>query len=435
MMSNKSKPKVRGSRSKEGTPGGYNVNTFLNLFGLFIVIICVFSVGFLSGKIWGGEEERSEIFEVIGRKENPEVTELNFALFWDVWSTLQDYYVEKDISEQDMYYGAIKGMVDGIGDPVTIFLTSEETNEYKKGNQGKFEGIGAELGYEGGSIVVVAPLEGSPAIEAGLRSGDRIFKVDGEDITSKNIFKVVSMIRGEQGTEVVLSVLHKGDFEAVDVNITRGEITVPSIDYEVKNDGEYIVIDVDRFTEVSAAAWQNQWDETVSDVLAENPKGIILDLRGNPGGYFSSAVWAAGEFLESGSVVSKQQDRDKRTNDFIVQRDGRLLDIPVVVLVDGGSASASEILAGALKYYDRVYIIGEETYGKGTAQEIIDFSDGSSMHITTLKWLLPDDSWLNPENVIEPDKVVELTTDDFTNGDDPQMKAAIDYLNSKIGSR
>lgn len=296
MMSNKSKPKVRGSRSKEGTPGGYNVNTFLNLFGLFIVIICVFSVGFLSGKIWGGEEERSEIFEVIGRKENPEVTELNFALFWDVWSTLQDYYVEKDISEQDMYYGAIKGMVDGIGDPVTIFLTSEETNEYKKGNQGKFEGIGAELGYEGGSIVVVAPLEGSPAIEAGLRSGDRIFKVDGEDITSKNIFKVVSMIRGEQGTEVVLSVLHKGDFEAVDVNITRGEITVPSIDYEVKNDGEYIVIDVDRFTEVSAAAWQNQWDETVSDVLAENPKGIILDLRGNPGGYFSSAVWAAGEF-------------------------------------------------------------------------------------------------------------------------------------------
>jgi carboxyl-terminal processing protease len=152
-------------------------------------------------------------------------------------------------------------------------------------------------------------------------------------------------------------------------------------------------------------------------------------LRGNPGGYFNAAVWAAGEFLPSGTLITKQYDRNENTVEFAVSRDGRLLDIPLVVLIDGASASSSEILAGALQYYDRAYLIGEDTYGKGTAQNVVEYSDGSSLHITTLKWLLPDGSGLDEDNIISPDEKVELTEDDFTNGEDPQMDAALEYIN------
>ena len=194
-------------------------------------------------------------------------------------------------------------------------------------------------------------------------------------------------------------------------------------------EGDIALIDLDRFTESSVTAWQLHWDAIVSEAVQNNPDALILDLRGNPGGFFNAAIWAAGDFLPSGSLVAKQQDRNGGETEFRVQRDGRLLDIPVVVLVDNGSASASEILAGALQYNERAYIIGEETYGKGTAQEIVSYSGGSSMHITTLKWLLPSGIWLNPENVIVPDEKVELSADDFTNGYDPQMDSAISYLN------
>jgi carboxyl-terminal processing protease len=407
--------------------------SYLSFIGFLLVAFCLTVGGFFAGKYWGGGGDVGQkvVYSITGSKENAEVTTLNFDLFWDVWDTLKGGYVETDLPEQDMYYGAIKGMVDGIGDPVTLFLTPDETQQYNESNQGLFEGIGAELGYEDGVVVVVTPLEGSPAKEAGLRPGDRILAVDGVDVLGETVFEVVARIRGEEGTSVTITITHEGESNSEDVVVERKEISVPSISYEGTENG-VAVVNVDRFTEASMTAWQTLWNDTIDEVLADEPDAMILDLRGNPGGYFNAAVWAAGEFLPDGTLVSQQKDRNDQMVDFTVNRDGSLLSIPLVVLVDGGSASASEILAGALKYHERAYIIGENTYGKGTAQQIIDYSDGSSLHITTVKWLLPDGTWLNPENVIVPDQEVVLSDDDFKEGKDPQLDAAQTYINSLI---
>lgn len=405
-------------------------DTYLNVIGGMVVLMCVFIVGFYAGKLWGGEsiDEDIPLYSILNADIEQDETELDFELFWEVWRTLESSYVEEDISEYDLYYGALKGLVAGVGDPVTIFLTPDETDQYNEGNEGKFEGIGAELGYENGGVIIVAPLEGSPAQDAGLRAGDRIIKVDGDDILSENIFQVVARIRGDAGTDVVITVEREGKSDMLDITVTRGEITVPSVSYDGTENG-IAVIDVDRFTEASLSAWEERWDEVVTEVVSDGADTVILDLRGNPGGYFNAAIWAAGEFLPNETLVSQQYDRNQNTIDFKVMREGRLQSVDLIVLVDGASASASEILAGALQYYDRAYVIGEETYGKGTAQQVIDYVDGSSLHITTLKWLLPGGESLDEDHVIVPDSIVELTEDDFTNGNDPQLEAAYEYLN------
>ena len=406
-------------------------DVYLNVVGGMIVLLCVFVIGFYAGKLWGGEgiDEDIPLYRLLNMDESENgVTDLDFDLFWEVWGTLESSYVDEGISDQDLYYGAMKGLVAGVGDPVTIFLTPEETSQYNEGNQGIFEGIGAELGYENGAIVIVSPLEGSPAQDAGLRAGDRIVKVDGEDIITENIFQVVARIRGDAGSDVVITVERGGSRDLMDITVTRGEITVPSVSYDGTENG-VAVIDVDRFTEASLSAWEQRWDAVVTEVISDGADSVILDLRGNPGGYFNAAIWAAGEFLPSGTLVSQQYDRNENTIDFTVMRDGRLQGIDLVVLVDGASASASEILAGALQYYDRAYVIGEETYGKGTAQQVVDYPDGSSLHITTLRWLLPDGESLDDEHVIVPDSILELTEEDFTSGEDPQLDAAYDYIN------
>ncbi len=411
----------------DNTPDSFN--RYLNYIGILVVVACVFVLGFVTGKIWGGSQGNPEVFyRITGSREDTEVVELDFDQFWTVWETLSTRYVEKDLEEQEMYYGAIKGMVDGVGDPVTIYLTPEETEAYEDGNAGKFEGIGAELGYENGNVVIVAPLEGSPAKEAGLKPGDVIMKVDGVDVTDENIFTIVTKIRGDKGTDVVITVARNGDVSLKDITVTRDEINVPSVTFEemAGDDKDVAVVDLDRFTEASLVAWQKQWDSVMDEVEAEDPDVMILDMRGNPGGYFNAAVYAAGEFLDEGDLVAKQRDRGGNEMEYVVDREGRFTGLKLVVLVDEGSASASEILAGALQHHGRALVIGEPTYGKGTAQEIEKFADGSSLHITTLKWVLPDGRWLNPEDVVEPDKVVEFTDDDFTDGDDPQMDAALD---------
>ena len=406
--------------------------SFLSYVGVFLVVVSVFTVGLVIGKTTGGKSDIGDSFTLVGSRDSSDVTELDIAQLWEVWETVKTGHVDDTITDEDLYYGALKGIAAGAGDPVTVFLTPEETKQYNEGNQGVFEGIGAELGYEDGALVIVAPLEGSPALEAGLRPGDRILAVDEEDVTGQNIYQVVSLIRGDAGTTVSLTVIPRNGSDPEVVEITRGEITVPSVVFERTDDDEIVVIDVDRFTESSVSAWQTRWNDIVDQVIDANPSGIILDLRGNPGGYFNAAVWAAGEFLPTGSLVAEQFNRDTKVAEFTISRKGRLLDIPLVVLVDQLSASASEILTGALTYHERAYVIGEPTYGKGTAQQVIDYPDGSSLHITTLKWVLPDGSHLDHENVIQPDKIVEFSTDDFKNGDDPQLDAAREYLNSNL---
>lgn len=420
-----------------GDTSTVSIDKLKSIVGIMILVVSVFALGLMGGRLLGNDvarvsTDRSRLFNFQGDLNDSEsrIAEgsIDFDLYWEIWNTMKYQYVdEKSVDEKEMFYGSIKGMVNSYGDPATIFLDPDETEAFTKGSAGNyFSGIGAELGYRENRVVVIAPLGGSPAEAAGMKAGDIITSIDGEDLKSnETIYDIVMKIRGERGTDVKIKVFRPSDNSSKDFTIKRGDITVPSMSYEESDKKGVYIIDISRFTEASMREWTAKWDETVDSVLAEDPKAVVIDLRGNPGGYFDAAVYAAEEFLEKDTVVAMQQDRAGKKQVYKVKRNGRLKDIPVIVLVNEGSASASEILAGALQSSDRAKIVGVNTYGKGTAQSIIDYPDGSSLHITVLIWLLPDGTWLNKDNPIIPNKVVEISDEQFKAGEDPQLEEAL----------
>lgn len=394
----------------------------VKILGVIVLSVCMLAIGYTAGKLIK-VDPASSLSGMI--TERPDLN-----LFWKVWNLMEtDFVNADDVTTEQKKYGAIKGLVDSYGDPATTFLTPEETESFESTNEGRyFEGIGAELGYEDGYIIIITPLDGSPAKEAGIRPGDVILSVDGEEISKgDNIYQVVEKIRGEAGTIVTLEVLHDGDMESTEIDITRGEITVPSMTVEFL-EGDIAYLDLARFTDATYLMWINNWEEATNEIINKGAKKMILDLRGNPGGYFNAAIYAADEFLAGNEVISIQEDGQGKQEEFKSDKGGDLTDIDLVILVDAGSASASEILAGALKYHGIAQVVGESTYGKGTAQAIEDFSDGSSLHVTVYKWLLPDGTWISRENPIGPDIEIELSNEDFTEGEDPQLDKAIELL-------
>lgn len=400
-----------------------NEKGFQKIIGIGMIIVVVFTAGLIVGR---SVDVDTSIFPITTSRN------LDMGMFWRVLDLTRKNFVDsEEIAEEDLVYGAIKGMVDSLDDPATVFLTPEETEEYDAASQGKFfEGIGAELGYEDGQVIVVTPLEGSPAKAAGIRPGDYILKIDDYELTSEDtVYDAVAKIRGEAGTEVVLTVLHQGDSETVEISITREEITIPSMSLEFTGPDDNIALfKIGRFTEASYDIWVSEWDKNVQEIVSSGVDKVILDLRGNPGGFFDAAIYAGDDFLDDGFVISKQKDANGNIEDYDSTAGGDLLDVELVVLINSGSASASEILAGALKQSERATLIGEETFGKGTAQRVYDLEDGSSLHLTILKWLLSDGSNIERENAIEPDIEVELTNDDFIEGSDPQLEKAIEEL-------
>jgi len=409
----------------------------LKKIGIVIGAVILFVVGIITGRSVDGLDSfdvsniinHSDV-KIVGDIDGANAPEnIDFDLYWQVWGLTSDRFVDQtSIDNKKMFYESIKGMVSASGDPHTIFLDPTETKAFNDSNTGNyFSGIGAELGYADGWPIIVAPLKGSPAKEAGILSGDAILAVDGVDVTADDsIFDLVAVIRGEKSSIVTLTVLHDGETEPIDIEIVRDDITVESMDVVVENG--IAVIGVSRFTDASLREWNNNWDNVVKSVIDQGATSIVLDLRGNPGGFMDAAAYAASDFLKEGALIFQQEDRDGHISEEKVSRKGRLLDIPVIVLVNSGSASASEILTGALQKNNRATVVGEESFGKGTAQEVLDFDDGSSLHVTVMKWLLPDGTWINKENKIKPDNVVELTPDDFKEGIDPQMDKALELL-------
>ncbi len=399
-------------------------NSFKKVLGIGILVVTVFTLGLVVGRS----------FQIDSTMLNFGVSrDLDLGVFWKVLDiTKREYVNSGEIDNKKLVYGATKGLINALDDPGTAFLTPEETQEFDNASQGKyFEGIGAELGYDDGQVIVVSPLEGSPAKEAGIRSGDYILKVDDYEITLKDtVYDIVAKIRGEGGTEVVLTVLHRGEKDPVEITVKRREITVPSMSLEFKGEnGQIAYLKVGRFTENSYNEWVKNWDRKIDEIVVSESKKVILDLRGNPGGFFDAAIYAADEFLGDGYVISKQKDSQDSIKEYNSTSKGKLLDVELVVLVNSGSASASEILTGALQHADRATVIGENTFGKGTAQRIFSLQDGSSLHLTILKWLLPNGSIIERENPVVPDIKVELTNDDFIEGNDPQLDKAIEVLN------
>ncbi len=360
-------------------------------------------------------------------KEPPKDVTVDFKLFWDVWELVSKSYIDKTaIDPNKMYYGAIQGMVAALGDPYTVFLPPESQKSIKEELGGSFEGIGIELGFnKDKQMVVVAPLEGTPADKAGLKPEDMIVKIEGKSTGGMALPDAVKLIRGPKGTQVTLTVYHDGDKDTKEVKLTRDTIVVKSVTTSFKEtaSGKKIaLVKVSRFGERT----NTEWDESVSDVLASGAQGLVLDLRNNPGGFLDDAVYIASEFLDGGDVVL-QEDAQKNRFSYKVNRQGKILKLPVVVLVNKGSASASEILSGALEDRKRAKLVGVKTFGKGTVQETQELPGGTGIHITTHKWLTPNGRWANATEGFEPDFKVEADKEDQTK--DLQLDKALELLN------
>lgn len=350
----------------------------------------------------------------------------NNQTFSKVLDILQKKYVDKQkINQEKILYGAIKGAVASLNDPYTFFLTPEENRQSKDDLQGKFEGIGAQLGLKNGRITVIAPLKNSPAEKSGVKAGDFINAVDGKKTDGWTLNQAVSKIRGPKGTKVKLTIERNN--KELTINIIRDEIHVSSVELLYKNN--VAILKLNQFGENTNDEWDKAVDEIKNQYDQKKIKGMILDLRDNPGGYLESSVYIASEFLNIGKVVVKQQSANQSLN-YYVERNGRLLDIPLVVLINQGSASASEILAGALRDYKRAKLVGEKSFGKGSVQEAIDLDQGAGIHVTVAKWILPNGDWIN-EKGINPDIEVKNEVDEkntLTPDNDKQLEAALKVL-------
>jgi len=415
----------------------------LSGFQLLLLILITFFVGYYFGvtKISFDWKNYHPHVKAINKEPPPEITNVDFSQFWLVWEKLQaGYYDKSKLDSQKMLNGAIEGLVQSLGDPFTIYLPSSQNNNFKQGLAGQFSGIGAELGTRDKDIIVISPLDGSPAKSAGIRAGDIILKVDNESTLGWSLSQAVEKIRGPKDTFVTLTVLQRNDKKETEIKIKRDVIIVKSVTGYVKK-----VKDVDQVqslkfkdrTESVAYVRLSQFgDDTNKDwtVLVDKLnsqrqnvkdfKGVILDLRNNPGGYLTDAVFIASEFLSRGNSVVLEETGTFERRSLDVSREGKFLSVPVIVLINKGSASASEIVAGALQDHQRAKLVGETSYGKGTIQQAEDFGNGAGIHITVAKWLTPNGTWVN-EKGLTPDVNVPFNANDKT---DVQLEKAIEEL-------
>lgn len=351
--------------------------------------------------------------------------EVDISLLWGVWRLLQSRYIDvQELNTQQLVYGAVRGLVSAVGDPYTGFMTPRENTDFRDALSGHLQGIGAELTQREDVIVVVAPIKGAPADKAGLLPEDIILTVDGEDITGMTLNEVVGKIRGPRGTAVTLEVLREGRYEPMSIKITRDDITVPSAEYEVKKTatGSVGYLTINQFGSETIKEVQS----LLTNVQQQSLKGFIVDVRFNGGGYLEGAVDLTSMFLKEGKVVDVV-GRDTEPQHHMVTGKTILPDIPLVILVNEGSASASEIFAGALQDQDRAIIVGKQTFGKGTVQEVVDLPGGSSLRVTIAKWLTPAGKDLGKEGVT-PDVEVDRTREDVEAGRDPQLEKALEVV-------
>ena len=391
-----------------------------NVARVLILLVALFAVS--TGSYYAGLQQ------VLGGREiapDPEI-QSEFKIFWEAWELVESEYVdESTVDQREMTYGAIKGMLSSLDDANTRFSDPVDAVYVEEHIRGSFEGIGVRVEMRDGHLTVVAPLEDSPGEKAGLRGGDIISKVDGTDIGSLSLGESVRLIRGPRGTKVTLTIERQGQ-PPCDVEIERAEIKLRSVRGEMLGDIAYLKINTFNATA------PDQFDSTMQELLAEEPVGLILDLRNNPGGLLSSAVHVTSQFLSSG-VVLREERRDADPQVFAVQSGGIATEIPVVVLVNSGSASASEIVAGALQDTGRAVLIGEKTYGKGTVQTINRLSDGSILRLTIARWSTPQNRLIEKVG-LEPDIIVELTDNDQASDRDPQLDRAKLHVRSEAAT-
>src|SRR3989344_245291 len=406
---------------------GINPNKFTQFLIVLCIAVFIFGLGYKTGeyKTFLQKKDRPSFSSLFREKNNPK--NIDFSLFWDVWETVGKKFVDKTkLDDTAMYYGAIRGMVAALDDPYTFFLTPDENKESKADLEGVFEGIGAQLGMKEGRIVVIAPIKNSPAEKGGVLAGDIILKVDGAATDTWSLPLAVSKIRGEKGKAVKLTLFRNGkEFE---VEIIRDEIQVASV--EVAYEKDVAVLKLIKFGDDTIGEWSKAVNTISGKWKGREIKGLVLDMRDNPGGYLQGAVHIASEFVEGDKLIVKQEYTDGSSEEYTVNHRGKLLDIPLVVLINKGSASASEIVAGALRDYKRAKLIGEKSFGKGSIQEAVDLKGWAGLHVTIAKWILPKGDWINSTGV-SPDITVKIPEDGentTTRESDKQLEKALEEM-------
>lgn len=371
---------------------------------IVIALLCL-GAGFFAG-VYLGYENRpgvEKILNVTGKERPPELSEVDFNLFWDVWTKLEDKYVDKDkIDRNNLVFGSIKGLVGSLGDPYTEFLPPAENKQFQEDIKGSFGGIGAEIGIRRGTLTIISPLKDTPAERVGLQPGDKILRINATSTADLTLDTAVRFIRGNPGTEVKLLVLRDLFDQPKEFKLTRDIIKVKIVTTEKRADGVF-VIKLHHFTENAAFEFR----KAVQEFLNSGSKKLVFDLRNNPGGFLTISVDIASWFLPPGEVVARERFADG-SEELYRSVGYRLLEnVPMVVLINEGSASASEIVAGALRDIRGIKLVGAKTFGKGLVQEAIPLKGGSSLKVTIAKWLTPKGAEINGTG-LEPDVKVEL---------------------------
>ena len=399
---------------------------------ILISILLIALGGVVGYRIRGNERipgispilERTGLTNVQNRTQPNQYKDIDFGQFWDVWGILEESYIDPEkINADEMVNGAIVGMTSSLGDPYTMFLPPEEQKRSEEDLSGAFYGVGIQLGYVDNVLAVSTPLKGSPAEKAGLKAKDLIIHVKDDKIDKDtqgwSLAEAVGYIRGERGTKVTLTMIRRDEkAEPFEVTLIRDEIIVASAEHEfidLPNGKRAALITLSRFGERT----ESEMNAAVEDILKQSPKvdGIILDMRNNPGGFLDGSIDVGSEFIRDGVIVTQQGRNSSR--DYLAKGNARLADYPVEVLVNGGSASAAEIVAGALRDRRGAKLIGEKTFGKGTVQDALRLPSGAGLHVTIAKWILPKGDWIQetgiPVNVevkddenTEVDEVIEV---------------------------
>ncbi len=391
-----------------------------------ITVISLIALSFLGG-VYIGNRNRPEIDKIIGlsNKETQVATETDFSPFWKVWNTINEKYPKADkITDQNRVYGAISGLISSLDDSYSVFFNPEDAKAFEEEIAGNFTGIGMEVGIKDKILTVIAPLKDTPAYQANIKPGDKILKIDKTVTSGLDIEKAIKLIRGEKGTIVTLTIFREEEKEPMEIKITRDIINIPTLDTELRPDGIF-VIKLYSFSANSANLFRN----AIKSFAEAKTDKLILDLRGNPGGYLDAAVDISSWFLSNGkTVVTEDYGDDKKPEIFRSKGYNVFNDkLKFVILIDGGSASASEIVAGAMQDHGRAKLVGNKSFGKGSVQEAIKVTPDTLLKITVAKWLTPNGN-LIAEKGLTPDYLVEITQKDLGAKKDPQLEKAVEIL-------
>jgi len=391
-----------------------------------IIVATLFLFTFFIGVLFG-DYNRPDIDKIIGlsNKETQVATKTDFYPFWKAWNTINEKYPKADkITDQNRVYGAIAGLVGSLNDPYSVFFNPDETKSFEEEIAGNFTGIGMEVGIKDKILTVIAPLKDTPAYRANIKSGDKILKIDDKVTTDLGIEEAIKLIRGPRESTVTLTIFREGNKDPIEIKIIRDIINVPTLDTEVRPDGIF-VIKLYSFSANSANLFRN----AIKQFVSSGSDKLLLDLRSNPGGYLESAVDMASWFLKEGKIVVTEDYGNNKTPEIFRSKGYDIFNdkLKFVILIDNGSASASEILAGAMQDNGQAKLVGSQSFGKGSVQEVVPITADTILKITVAKWLTPNGTSIS-EKGLTPDYPVEITQKDFDDKKDPQMEKAVQLL-------